>query len=441
MKNTVRTQMIKFFTEKERRLFLISCFILTMVFFSVYFILSLSLSKTPAFNLNNILFEIDTQRVITDVTVFDSDHYRTKVHPLFVIFMNPPGELLEIITHNPLLSVIFLNSLLGAFGVALFFIFINQILKNRWTCVLITILFGVSASHLISSIIPNTSSLSICSLLTTYILLGITLRRKKLDLFPWILAGIFTLGVTTTNFMQTLICFSICVFIIYKHRGFLLGFIKIVYFSISVIGISAILAVLQKAIYPTSVLFFLPEAYEEEITYASFLIFQSPSPVLWQLFRHFFYVNFIAPYPSVFSLEGHSLPGITFTSPEKFGFFGISGLVFWFSTWLTIVYFLIKQYRKKIFLSNESKYAVIAMTLSLLFNLILHCFYGVGERGKIEYFLYTGNFSFLILGIAGITSLVPDKIFNGLLLCTILLTFINNILVICKIIGIYSSLV
>ena len=37
----------------------------------------------------------DVPRVIADLTRFEANHYRTKVHPLFVILLNPPGALLK----------------------------------------------------------------------------------------------------------------------------------------------------------------------------------------------------------------------------------------------------------------------------------------------------------------------------------------------------------
>ena len=45
---------------------------------------------------------------------------------------------------------------------------------------------------------------------------------------------------------------------------------------------------------------------------------------------------------------------------------------------------------------KESAFAT-AIGLSLLFNLALHCLYGVGEKNKIEFFEYSGNFTFLVL--------------------------------------------
>ena len=33
--------------------------------------------------------------MIADLTRFEANHYRTKVHPLFVILLNPPGSLLK----------------------------------------------------------------------------------------------------------------------------------------------------------------------------------------------------------------------------------------------------------------------------------------------------------------------------------------------------------
>ena len=62
----------------------------------MYATLSNRLASTPGrpFELTNALFQLDTPRVIGDMTVPDSDHSRTKVHPLFVILVNPIGSLI-----------------------------------------------------------------------------------------------------------------------------------------------------------------------------------------------------------------------------------------------------------------------------------------------------------------------------------------------------------
>jgi hypothetical protein len=353
--------------------------------------------------------------------------------------MNPPGEILEKIIHSPVYAAILLNSFLGAFGVALAYIGFSFLDFDQKQSLLLAALFGATTSQLFLSIIPSTMSLAVCSLLFTYLLFAGSIRKKVFHLLPWILAGILTLGTTTTNVVQTLICFGIACYAVNKEKGIFYPLLRCLIFITCVIVITAGLAILQKAVYTTTVLFFLPGAYEEDISYASLWIFKIPLVILGQLFKNFFLINIAAPIPIVFPMDGKSLPALSFTPSTSFTIMGYISAALWLALIGLAVFSRIKWEKDHTRSPwNASSWILPGLGLCLLFNFVLHCFYGVGWLDKIEYFLYSGHFTFLVLAIISYISKMPAKVMTCLLISLILCLLINNIQIVTGIITLYS---
>jgi len=432
-----KTDLKSVLSKKKTDLFFL--FFLFAFFFFLYYFLSASLANTNVFAENDILFEIDAQRGIKDITQFSYDHYRSNVHPVYVLFMNPPGEILEKITHSPVRAAIILNSFLGAFSVTLSYIVFSFLDFDQKRSLLLAVLFGATTSQLFLSIIPSTMSLAVCSLLVTYLLFVGSIRKKVFHLLPWILAGILTLGTTTTNAVQTLICFGIACYAVNKEKGLFHTLLRCLIFIVCVIGITAGLAILQKAVYATTVLFFLPAAYEEDISYASLWIFNIPVVILGQLFKNFFLVNIAAPIPTVIPMDGKSLPALTFAPSSNFTIMGYIGAALWLSLIVLAVISRIKWDKDRPGSPwNTSSWILTGLGLCLMFNFVLHCFYGVGWLDKIEYFLYSGHFTFLVLAIISYISKMPVKVMNYLLISLVICLLINNIQIVTGIITLYS---
>ncbi len=401
--------------------------------FIIYLSFGLLLSKTPAFTISGVLFETDTPRVISDTTDFFADHYRTKVHPLYVLIVNPLGILLGKSIGSNVVAVIILNSVFGSIGVLLAFAYFLKITDDLQKSWLLAAFFGLSASQFFLSALPETSTLAVCSLLTTYLLFVTSVKDKSVNLQKWIIAGIFTLSITSTNFIQTLICFFIASFITTpeKNNKILRAFNLTFLFLVAVISCTIALALLQKSIYPTTRLFFTFDQYEEETLYTSFMIIDSPFKVILQLLRHFFLVNIVAPYPNVFVLR-EELLAITFGRALKYSILGWMAVILW------VVMFSINL--KKMLLEKNIFVLTIhfAFILCLFFNLGLHSIYGVGSDGNFEYFLYTGNFTFLAISFMSYMSPSSNKLSKNLLILLVTLTGINNLIMLLEIIKVYS---
>ena len=394
---------------------------LFIVFFCLYFIASGFLEKASAFEEFDILFEMDTPRVIEDMTVFREDHSRTRVHPLFVMMVNPLGTLLTRLTQSGILTARILNSVFGAFGVALAFFFFLRYSRETIDALLLASLFGVSTSQLFLSSIPDTISLAVCSLILTYILFYFSLKSKKIYFLWWFLAGMFSLSVTTTNFAQTAICFFIASLNSSSEKKLLKSVWASVKYGVVVLTAAIGLSLIQKVIYPTTDLFFLPQAYEAEFVYASTLIFQRSRYVVVHLIKNFLMSNIAAPAPMIFEIHGLENPGVTFGASHDYSWIGWVVVILWLGLMLFSVL--------KILLEKKNLPFYLGLAACLLFNFLLHAFYGVTEK-RIELFLYTGNLTFLLITpLAEVFLPGREKLTRVVLVLFILLMAINNILV------------
>ena len=87
--------------------------IIFLISFIIYFILGMIITYyLNTFDTWGVMFEIDTPRVVGDLTLVEYDHYRIAVHPLFIILFQPIILLLTIIIKQPIISCILLQSII-----------------------------------------------------------------------------------------------------------------------------------------------------------------------------------------------------------------------------------------------------------------------------------------------------------------------------------------
>lgn len=408
-----------------------SVIVLSMVilFFIFYSMCGNQLAVLPARPLkeNDLLFEMDLSRTISYITSTTADFYRTNVHPIYAILVNPIGILLTHMGLAPTQTAIYLNSFFGALGTGLSYILFNQMAGKRFNAILLSFVFGLSTSQFFISAVPDTASLATLSLLFLYIIFWKSVSTGKEHKNLWILAGILTLGVTITNFIQTIICYQAYLLGKKKPNEFLKSSVIYSFFIITTTGV---LAFIQKLIYPSSQYFFHPSVFSGELIFTSVLVLSQPLTVIWQLIKNFFLVNFIAPVPSVFNI-GLVYPAITFSDSNHFNPIG------WVCIAFGLVFILIGLLR------NQKRIPILflyGLSMCLLFNLFLHSVYGIGEKGKIELFLYTGNFTMIVLILLlGWTLYRPQWwVKTGLLIFIVMLAF-NNLQFFQSVQNIYSN--
>jgi len=396
----------------------ISPLILFISFFLFYFFTSCMLQSAGAFKEFDILFEMDTPRAIEDMTELREDHSRTRVHPLYVLMVNPVGTLLARVTSDGILAGRIINGALGALSVALADAFFLRYGRKSVDASLLSSLFGATTSQYFLSSIPDTHSLAVVSLMLAYALFFTSLKEKNVHFIPWFLVGIFTLGITTTNFAQTGILFFIACFNAYDGKKLCGALVQSALYASAVLSAVIILALIQKALYPTTAYFFLPQSFTGELDYTSSLVIHQPRYVLSHLVRTFLLINIAAPVPRFFNIPGLQNPGVTFAASGNYSPIGWVALALWVGLMLFSA--------GKIFLRKKHLLLYVGLSACLAFNFLLHAFYGVTEN-HIELFLYTGNLTFLIITPLA-EAYLPDmeKYFRVALVILVISLAVNN---------------
>lgn len=403
-------------------------FLSFLVLLILYFSLGTLIAQTGALDKVDTFFDMDNNRVIRNMTVIDArEHFRTEVHPFFVLLVNPVGALLAGTLGSEILGALLLNALLGAFGVFLSFSFFRFFfdVPDAW---LLASIFAFSSSQLLFSILPETATMAVITLLLTYILFVFTLRTGRISWFLWVLAGLLSFGVTITNFAQTLILFATALRFSDKQKKCIQCLFQAMKLSGITLFLAVILALIQKFCYPTSKLFFLPEIYQPGANVLRFVnlenLYQHPGKVAVQLFKYTFLINFFAPIPVLAGTR------FAFSLSSEFSPLGVFGLLIWVFLWL---YSLIGKWNS----SNQdraSRYMVYGFLLCLIFNMVLHSVFYNAKFPGIEYFLYTGNFTFLVWAIWAILNQQFIRRLRPLLILLLLILAGNNLIVISQIV-------
>lgn len=111
-------------------------------------------------------FEADSGRVFGDMTDRLGNHYRTKVHPLFVLLTHPPVMLLRVLTGASALTA---ARLFIAFLAGIWIILVFSLLRvfgcRRMDATIFAILGGVNASALFWTGVTETYLLGSISIL------------------------------------------------------------------------------------------------------------------------------------------------------------------------------------------------------------------------------------------------------------------------------------
>lgn len=414
-----------------------------IILFSIYLYGGLLFVDTGIFSKYDLLFDADVPRVIADITEFRGDHHRTSVHPLYVLLVNPMGLVLSNVVTSKTTIALFINSVFGALGAVLAFIYFWIQSKNTFYSFLFSILFGFSMSQLFWSAVPETYSLGVCTLLLNYILFENDFEREVIHEGLWLLLGIFTIGVAITNFVQTLILYIFVSRNIPEVRGKIIrNIIRVFGYVFKVLIITIALATVQKMIYPSAALFFMPGSITSEFVWSAWIFFTDPLKVIGQILKDFFIVNIIAPFPNSFIYRGNIVEiqkgltdikgmAVTFSNSWNYYWIGLVGIVFW-------LFLLVIGFARGVLFKTKNSSFAMAIILCLLFEAFFHSYYGWRPDGSSELFLYSGCYTFLTIIIASwalnISSLTAKIIL--IFLCS--LVALNNITVFKHIVALYK---
>jgi hypothetical protein len=404
---------------------------LFVVFFSLYLATGRSLGRTGVFSHDDALFQSDTLRAARDLTEPGADHYRTKVHPLFVILLNPAGALLSKVTGSPLLAAAILVSCAGALCVVAAHAFFAAIGHGPLAALALSCLLGISTSHLLFASIPDTF---IFTALSFAVCAWLALRRPG-SLAAAVPATVFSLGMATTNIAPSSLLFFGGA---RRETGFWKAVLRSAALVLLVLTAAAGLSLLQKAIYPSSNVFFARESFREDVEY----VFHPKNAKQVRiremvLLRHLAVFGIVAPEIETRTPKSSPVPWVTFhkaTLSDTHGT-GRAAVVLLLALDLLALYGILRQrlFREPVLQS---------LVLGISFLAILHYFYGD------DLFLYSCSWVFLVLavmawGLRGVAQAGPrwTQAVNVLLIVLVVLTAMNNLAFLRTLADLYSQAV
>ncbi|HQV93313.1 MAG TPA: hypothetical protein PLA27_06720 [Anaerolineales bacterium] len=373
----------------------------------------------PEFILSDNYFDTDPGDWMNRLTAdMDQATVMRPVHPLAFLIFRPPVWLLSLVLNgNKFYAALLFNSMLGGVCVFLTWAFFKQRTKNSTYALLMAGLLGLSNSHLILSVFLESYMFSAVALIVFLLLI----QQEEKPLAHLVPAGLFSFGITMTNFIQTCILFFIT-----TPR------IKTIFkYVLSVLILAVFLAFIQDSLYPSSDPFYRPLSYSQEQDYRFNLFEAQPQSVGGRanaLARSMLMFSVVAPQPLILLEEtGCSFPCSMVYYFDKDGVYRISsyegfgkGLVFgWLILLATAGWLFFKNFR----VAPKAFALSTALALTMLFNFTLHMNYGD------DFMLYSPDWTYALVFFFGISyeSFSEKKWAQSMLLIFLLGLMINNL--------------
>lgn len=388
-------------------------------FFILYIFLGFCLSYIVNFR-SNLFFGADNNRVFLDLTNIPYNHYRIKVHPLFLLLVQPIELIINGVINNSGLSVMIMESFAGAASVTIFRNILAELEVEKKIAQIVTLLYGFSFSLMIFSSIPETFIFAGVGLITYwYFVLKVskeTTQYTKQIKILFVVFGIISFGITLTNYLSYLIGL---IYIIAISDLKIKEAIK-KFFTINIINgvLILILCVIQKMIWSQCPIFLESilkgilgrETYEE--TYYMNWSVNLDKTIVW--FKETMLHSIVSPSVYQTVRDNGSMP---------VEFSGYSFILKIFVI-LYIIIALIAIYRFIIGVLTESnikkKGYMLAITVAVLINLGLHYIYG-----SYQAFMYTPHYIFLFLIIMALGINYFKKNCLKKIICILLMLFIS----------------
>ena len=289
--------------------------VLATFFFSLYQATGYRLKPSEMYDRNDVFFRTDTNRALKDIVGHrEGMKKRTSVHPIFVLAHQPIGSAMMEFYRNTSsvkkydamkCASIFLTSVAGTGVVLLVFATLRAMGLTVWRGLLFTAVLGCSSTQMFFSSAPETYIFSALGLAAV----AWAGTRRSVGETWWQVGAIYAAGNLTANLAPvSLWCMA-------RHwQGFAkLGrvLLRVILTVTLTIILLALLSLLQKAIYPSSELFFLPSSVTNEGGWLYWdNIFKTPWATLRILLQHQWLSNIIGPEPVLQFFNGMPMASI-----------------------------------------------------------------------------------------------------------------------------------
>ncbi len=353
-------------------------------------------------NTLNLWFGADCPRVFGDMAIYDAPHYRTSVHPLFVLLTFPPVYVLKkALSIESLTAVRLFIAIVSCLWISTLFILLRLITLRRLDATLFSILGAVSAAAIFWFVIPETYSVGSLSILLALCFVALT-QHQQFSWLWYVAINALTLSFTVTNWMVGLFATLV------NHRR--KRFLQIALTALFLVGV---LALVQKVFFPTAGLKNMVDQ-SGEMQY----LFSPESGGPLQVVKSFVAHTLVMPAIQVVkSNEPDSMNLLVMLTqnsrPGSGTLWGAVAVVLWIA--------LLGLGLWSLFSVKEHLKLRMVLGLSLVGQLILHALYGS------ETFLYSLHFAPLLVVLAALSTLTQARSL-ALVLASILIvsTGINN---------------
>lgn len=207
--------------------------------------------------LDNVWFDADVPRYLCQIVDrYANDHWRNKVHPLFSFLSYPIPNLLTILQIDLEIAVRIQIALIPAVGMGFLFSSLERIGLPRLDALLLTGIALTSSSTLVWFAILESYAYTFTAFSIVLYLAARDANQEKFTLTHWVTAAVLAFSVTVTNLIVAL-------FTALQSLG-IKRTMRIAILTVAVVGI---LSVMQRLIFPSSGLFFLPASVQGEATF------------------------------------------------------------------------------------------------------------------------------------------------------------------------------
>lgn len=196
-----------------------------------YFFLGMCISYPVTLDRCDILFGADSSRVFGDMTKIIYYHYRIKVHPLFLLAVQPVTLSLNGIINYPAMTVILEEAFCGAAAVSMFYAILEHKRVKKNIRAVFVVMYGFSFSNIIFSTVPETYIFAGAVLVSYwYFIMTASEADGPLsvkELFFLVFWGVMCFGITLTNYAgyaAGLVCLLLCR---YEKKNWWKNFLKI----------------------------------------------------------------------------------------------------------------------------------------------------------------------------------------------------------------------
>lgn len=391
-------------TKKNRKI----AFTLFLIFFVFYLFLGIFLSYHYDFKNNyNLLFDSDTARVINDFSNILGDHYRIRVHPLYVILVQPIILFLNSITMDSMLSLIIFSSIVSALSVVLVYLIGSFFTNDYKVKILISLIFGFAFTNFIYSAgieVYNVASLFLLLLWYHVIRIFKSETMSKKDMWILVLLGVTSVAFTITNYF----IFLIISLILLLSRKVKVS--KLLIINVLVVILVVVLSYFQNMIWNnTTLVYEFGDNFKEEENYTNYNVtFDKVKEVLKNS-----YINSLVS--SEITLNNYEIEG----NILSFGQTSLLSIVVFCVFYCLILYFLVKKFKKNLFLN-------VGVILALFFNTCLHLVYGSNSFLYSCHFLYL-PFLLFFINYYDLKNIKLKRVFKVLLGLIVLCEFFVNI--------------